>query len=306
MRSLPLSQRGRRAFTLIELLVVIAIIAILIGLLLPAVQKVREAAARAKCTNNLKQMALACHGYQDVNNKLPAGWATSRVTQPSPWWSWSTIILPYIEQGPLFTAINPDLALTVVPTPATQPTTPPTGAVTNTVVNTYICPSDAAPQISATWGNYPKNNYVCNRWVFGPDGSNFPTTLTIQTIQDGSSNTIFLGERDNTRNVAGSQFVRHSNTSASFEGRFGPKLNPQPAAGTVYNTGSNERLAYTSLHTGGVNFAFGDGSIRFIRDTLDCDPADSYLNYPTLSSTAINFTGARLELPNDGQPVSLN
>src|SRR6516162_5898203 len=100
---------ARTAFTLIELLVVIAIIAILIGLLLLAVQKVREAAARMKCQNNLKQLGLAFHMYNDQTNALPTGWVTTTVNKPSPGWNWTILIFPNIEQGNLYTQINPDL-----------------------------------------------------------------------------------------------------------------------------------------------------------------------------------------------------
>jgi prepilin-type N-terminal cleavage/methylation domain-containing protein/prepilin-type processing-associated H-X9-DG protein len=300
---------GRRGFTLIELLVVIAIIAILIGLLVPAVQKVREAAARTQCENNLKQMGLAFHMYQDTHKNLPSGWSTNSGGNdaPSPYWSWSCLILPFIEQGPLYNQIAP-----VVPPTAGSGTTlslpgNPANAIVTTVVPVYQCPSDTGQTINPNFGNYGKNNYVVNRWVTGPrggpNGNANPAPMKVQTITDGSSNTILIGERDMIINVAGTSLIRHSNSSASFEGRMGRGLTPQPAPGTVWTTGNDQRLAFSSAHTSGCNFAFADGSVHFLSNSIDCDPNDNWTNFPGVNS--VNFTGQRLELPNDGLPVTI-
>ncbi|MBL8865641.1 MAG: DUF1559 domain-containing protein [Gemmataceae bacterium] len=125
--------RGRRAFTLIELLVVIAIIAVLIGLLLPAVQKVREAASRIKCANNLKQLGLALHGYMDANNGLPPNgnyvWSGSAVTTTNAW-SGMARILPFIEQENLFRGIDFTTSYNAQP------------GISSKRVGTFICSSE--------------------------------------------------------------------------------------------------------------------------------------------------------------------
>jgi prepilin-type N-terminal cleavage/methylation domain-containing protein len=200
----------RRGFTLIELLVVIAIIGILIALLVPAVQKIREAAARTQCTNNLKQIALACHSYESVHKQLPPGWTHDTTPWPrrqsdSMWFH----ILPYIEQQPLHTQgtpANPEIATDgYIFKMAVEELAP-------MVVPLYLCPADAThsqhvtgPINTAEHGygpvftlppkrvslRYSTGSYVGNVMVLDPSGSKSLATA----MPDGSSNTAMIGHR---------------------------------------------------------------------------------------------------------------
>jgi prepilin-type N-terminal cleavage/methylation domain-containing protein/prepilin-type processing-associated H-X9-DG protein len=290
-------RRRLRAFTLIELLVVIAIIAILIGLLLPAVQKVRAAAARIQCSNNLKQIGIAFHMYNDTYQKLPAGWVTNTAgnVAPNPGWAWSLIILPYIEQDNMYKTINAD-----VTTPGGAPGT---NATLQTRIKTYRCPAgDQGADINTSFQSYGMNTYVVNREVTGPDVNSKATGLSVATIPDGSSNTILVGERDWVKNVAACWGVRSSTSSASFEGRPGSGINPvNPANPPNIGTGNAQRLAFNSQHTGGCNFCLADGSVQFINNSVSADPTDVWTNFP---ANATNFVLQNLIHPSDGNPVS--
>src|SRR5580704_5070764 len=201
----------RNAFTLIELLVVVAIIAILIGLLLPAVQKLREAAARTKCTNNLKQIGLGLHNYHDANRSLPPGYiatnpnAATNETQPG--WGWSAYLLPYIEQGSLYSALN--LALPVENNSGSS-----NAANAANIVKMYLCPSDSVPDAPIAVVNYlaptttilmagPSSyaacvgNDACDVFDMHPlNGVFYCNSQTqLSDIIDGTSTTIMVGER---------------------------------------------------------------------------------------------------------------
>src|SRR4051794_27121485 len=147
--------RTRRGFTLIELLVVIAIIGVLIGLLLPAVQKVREAANRLKCQNNLKQMGLGLHNYAAALEAFPPAY---RASSTLPGWGWSSILLPYLEQDNLYRNLNVSTAVfgggATTVTPANVP-----GGWSQTKLSIFRCPADTGPDLNPDRWSHSTSNY---------------------------------------------------------------------------------------------------------------------------------------------------
>jgi prepilin-type N-terminal cleavage/methylation domain-containing protein/prepilin-type processing-associated H-X9-DG protein len=303
MRSNP------RAFTLIELLVVIAIIAILIGLLLPAVQKVREAANRMQCGNNLKQLALAVHAYHDRNGALPVDSLYS-YDPTGPNWSWLAHLLPDIEQGNLYNAAG----ISRQPANNINQSLPQIAQD----VKTFQCPSDPdawrgpvshasnfdmldpvlgpltyavtcyRANMGSNWGGGPPGSALWwgtdPQWcVPDPKNSNPATTydgcgagdgviwgnlrpLRLTDVTDGASNTIMIGEA-----LVG---LDYQNAWCHMDNAYATCAYPPNAKNPV--TGLDyppdqwwNRYAFTSLHPTGVQFAFVDGSVHFLSDSID-------------------------------------
>jgi prepilin-type N-terminal cleavage/methylation domain-containing protein/prepilin-type processing-associated H-X9-DG protein len=297
-------------FTLIELLVVIAIIAVLIALLLPAVQSAREAARRIQCTNNLKQMALALHSYQDHLGSFPTttirfkGDPTCIGCGYGALYTFRTLILPQIEQGPLFSAINFSYQYSPYGLGDIQ-AVPVNSTAAATMISIFSCPSDqmVEPGIPTAYGAgrtmvvVPDSNYMAsagtnivlgNTWggSAGPctagadDGAMYEfRAVRVSELRDGTSNTLLIGEMGR-----GPDGIGNGDWFAAWDagvqrlasvGVNSPYVAPLPfadkmiAAANPPLQGPQNALGFGSWHPGGANFAFADGSVKFLKQTTD-------------------------------------
>jgi prepilin-type N-terminal cleavage/methylation domain-containing protein len=299
--------RKRTGFTLIELLVVIAILGMLIALLMPAVQQAREAARRAQCRNNLRQLGLALHNYHDTAQAFPPGWVYD-ANRPAPsaptnCWGWSAFILPHLDQATLYSQLNLSVGFSGGLDAAGNNSSLGNTGLEATVLNVFRCPSDVGseevlsgtggPGLTMSYGgrsNYPGVNggllfdflpLTDHGGVFGENSHR-----GLRDMTDGSSNCVVVGERA-WIDVAGSGVGPTALWAGARSGNPGTEtangvaltigncvvpLNSQPLGqhnplGSGLADGSWH--GFSSHHPGGAHFLLGDGSVRFISETVD-------------------------------------
>jgi prepilin-type N-terminal cleavage/methylation domain-containing protein/prepilin-type processing-associated H-X9-DG protein len=289
------------AFTLIELLVVIAIISVLVGLLLPAVQKVRAAATRIQCASNLKQIGLALHHYHDANSVLPPGVTSRRQGEPFPRMTWLTRLLPYLEQEQLWEA-----AVTAYNQQRSPFVNPPHLGF-GTPVQLFACPADGRTlELDYTHrGRRPAlTSYVgmLGTAYDQTDGVLFiDSRVRLTAISDGTSTTLMVGERPPSADrwygwwYAG--FGQAGTGSADMllgareRNRGGPYVSACPRGPYHFRAGRVDEQCdlfhFWSLHPGGAHFLFADGSVHFLSHEADALP-------PALATRA---GGETAELP---------
>lgn len=275
----------RPAFTLVELLVVIAIIAILVGLLLAAVQNVRAAAARLTCQNSLKQLALALHNYHDSQQTLPPGHRSLVNRDFLPYSGWTLSTLPYLDQQPLYQQARE--AYRRQPIPFTDP--PHTGR--RMVVKMFTCPSD--PRVSTPQVAQRTGSTIAFTSYLGVSGQNYQTRdgvlhqdsrHPLLAITDGTSNTVMLGERPPSHDFqfgwwyagVGQRFTGSADMILGVrEANLQPIVSGSPCGPGFYPFRPSRfddpcgMFHFWSPHPGGANFAFADGSVRFLPYSAD-------------------------------------
>jgi prepilin-type N-terminal cleavage/methylation domain-containing protein/prepilin-type processing-associated H-X9-DG protein len=297
MRTAP-RRAGRSGFTLIELLVVIAIIGVLIALLLPAVQAAREAARRAQCTNNLKQLALAAHNYHGAVGCFPMGLLDQRSISGGTWTDYGPMVplTQYVEQIALFNAMNfnvniydwPNMTINI--TGISTLWCPSDPGVSTPQPQPFLIPPSSSPMLGMRYSSYAGCAGTWFSFQFGTTGTQnqngvfYDQSVTaISDIVDGTSNTIMFAEHTRFIESATNNGGPPNSDNVSWHwwtsGNYGDTvcntfwpINPQkklPYACQDDTTGSNTIGAVSSMHPGGANVALCDGSVRFIKETID-------------------------------------